>query len=337
MDLSESDRKHLLEACIAAEAARRPPAKLGSRPEPVWAALLAEGETVLGTAVFVAGDREDAVAKLPAVKASPDLTLYLTLEPKAGFDRLPPATESVRRLGVRRVVIGTLDPAQRFQREGSRTLERMGIEVVLADGEAARRCQNLLEDYSKWLQKGLAVLRARVEVEATAGVLDLHFSDQAEVPPTVDAVIGRVGHFPKAAFGAWRVVLDAEGWERPAERTVLYQSVNAPAIAGARRIKFQDGFPDFGALLRDLASLGLLSVEICSDPGLFRAAVRFGLVDSVMVHFHGESDRAISQVSRVRLSEGGDPMELRLDGARYTDLNGAATDNRYLEARVELC
>jgi hypothetical protein len=244
----------------------------------------------------------------------------------------------VRRLGVKRVVIGTLDPAQRFQREGSRTLERMGIEVILADGEEARRCQNLLEDYSKWLQKGLAVLRGRVEVAPLpSGVLDLRFSDQLLVPDNVDAVIGRAGHLPKAPTTAWRVLLDAEGWERPSERTVLYQSLEGPVIPGARRLAFSQGLPDLGALLRDLASLGLFSVEISSDPELFRAALRFGLVDSVVVQFSdaNNSAKSISRVSRVSLSQGGDPMELRLDGARYTD--GQTGENRYLEARVELC
>ena len=340
MSLHERDRKFLLLACGAAEGARRPPARLGDRPEPVWAALLArEGsEEPVAKAVFLAGDREDAVAKLLASvpKADgPEFTLYLTVEPKAGFDRIPPATESVRRLGVKRVVIGTLDPAQRFRREGTHTLERMGIEVVLADGEEARRCQNLLDDYSKWLQRGVAVLRARVEVEALpSGVLDLKFSDQAAVPDSVDAVVGRAGRMPKAPSSAWRVILDAEGWERPSEGTVLYQSLDGPAIPGAKRVAFRDGLPDLGALLRDLGSLGLVSVEIANDPELFRAALGAGLVDGLMVQFGDESgSKAISRVSRVRLSQGGDPLELRLDGARFAD--GSA--NRYLEARVELC
>ena len=133
----ESDRPLLSLACRLAEEAQRPPRRLGQRPEPPWAAIVAEHGKEIAIATFSPGDPEDAVRSLVGKFSAadhPDATLFLTLEPKAGFDRLPPVTESVRRLGVKRVVIGTLDPALRFRGEGFRVMEQMGISVVLADG-----------------------------------------------------------------------------------------------------------------------------------------------------------------------------------------------------------
>ncbi|MGZ3713178.1 MAG: hypothetical protein ACXVBE_15545, partial [Bdellovibrionota bacterium] len=208
---TDLDRVLLTRACEVAEAAKHAPERLTDRVEPSWTALLADGEVEIASAVYSGGDKEDAVQRLVGRSAAaPEaLTLYLTLEPKAGFDRLPPVTESIRRLGVKRVVIGTLDPAQKLRGEGTTTLERMGVEVVFADGEEARRAQTLLDDYSKWLHKGVAALRARVELQAAAnGNFDLIFSQQNQVPASVDAVIYRAGKAPAKLVGdAWQVVL----------------------------------------------------------------------------------------------------------------------------------
>lgn len=330
---AESDRPLLLAACRLACEARRPPLQLGQRPEPVWAALAAMDGREIASAAFSAGDSEDAVRKLLPLLAGgacPGATLYLTLEPKAGFGRLPPVTESVRRLGVKRVVIGTLDPAQRYRGEGKKTLERMGVEVALADGEEARQCQHLLEDYAKWLQKGVAVLQARVAlVHEPDGTYDLKFAGEAG-PLRADAVICRAGG-PREEGGAWRIVLDPEGWERPSPGSVLYQRSPPSPGPGVRLMPMRDGTPDLGGILRDIATMGLLTAELSADPELFRLALRSGLIDSVLARFSGRDEwsPAFSQLERVRVTEGGSPLSVRLSDARLLD--------GQLEAGVELC
>jgi len=329
----DSDRRFLMLAYQRAVEAARPPLRLGQRPEPAWAALLAEGDQELDCATFSPGDSEDAVKKLlPRFQVAnhPLATLYLTLEPKAGFDRLPPVTESVRRLGVSRVVIGSLDPAQRYRGEGSRTLEQGGVEVVLADGEEARCCQHLIEDYSKWLQRGLTVLRAQVELaEDSEGSFDLKFNSEPR-PLRTDALICRAGG-QRPLGETWRVVLDPESWERPSERNILYQVSPAKLAPGVRSLPMRDGYPDLGALLRDLGSMGFLSAELSGDPELFRLALRSGLIDSVMARFSQQDDsfKALSHMGRVHVRDGGDPLNLKLNGARLV--------GGQLEARVELC
>jgi pyrimidine deaminase RibD-like protein len=331
---ADSDRSLLLRACALAAEAQRLPLRLGQRPEPAWAAVVAREGHELASATFSPGDAEDAVRKLlPKFNHAEHFgaTLYLTLEPKAGFDRLPPVTENVRRLGVKRVVIGTLDPAQRFRGEGFRVMEQMGIEVVLADGEEARCCQQLLDDYAKWLSRGLAVLRAQAElVGDDSGAYDLRFGGKP-AHSRADAVLCRSGG-ERPEGDAWRVVLDPEGWERPGERTVLYQSSPPAPGSGVRLLPMREGAPDLGAVLRDLGSLGFLSAELAGDPELFRLALRSGLIDSITARFATGADdsaRALSHLEKVRLADGGDPVDVRLDGARLVGGN--------LEARVELC
>jgi pyrimidine deaminase RibD-like protein len=330
---TEKDREYLARACSLVEAARRPPTKLGLAPEPYWGAVLATPERELSAAIFRPGDNEDAVKTLLTLPESvpADATLYLTLEPRAGFERIPPTTESVRRLGVRRVVLGALDPAQRLRGEGRQTLERLGVEVVLADGEEARRAQTLLEDYAKWLQKGLAVLRARMELKTAADREELDLAFSTEVPPLpADAVLTSAGRRP-ATNGAWLVIVDPECWERPAERTIVYQPSDRAVVPGVRTLSFLDGRPNLGALLRDLAQLGILSVDLGDDPELFRLALSSGLLDSVSAHLP-DTVPTLSRIGTVRMRHDSQDLHLRLDGARLLD-----GQSRCLEARVELC
>jgi pyrimidine deaminase RibD-like protein len=336
--LSELDRSLLRTLATKARGERRPPCRLGIRAEPFWGAMLCAGNKELASSFFQPGDSEDAIKKLFArvpEGTAEFFTLYLTLEPRAGFERLPPVTESVRRLGVKRVVLGALDPAHRFRGEGRAALEGHGIEVVLADGEEARECQSLVDDYEKSMTRGVAQLTARVKVaELQNGDYDLEISSEA-LPPgafQADAVIRRTGRMADAR-GGWMVVLDADGWERPSDRTILYQPEDR-AVAGARRLSFDDsGRPNLAALLRDLAGLGIYSAELSNDGELFRQALTAGLVDSVIADFPNAEDpaQAASRVARVRVAGGEDSLSLRLEGARFLD-----KDNRRLEARVEL-
>jgi hypothetical protein len=162
------------------------------------------------------------------------------------------------------------------------------------------------------------------------GSFDLKFSSETR-PLRTDALICRAGGPKPANPESWRVVIDPDGWERPAERTILYQTAPPVPGPGVRLLPMREGAPDLGAILRDLGSLGFLSAELAGDPELFRLALRSGLIDSVMARFAEEDDstRALSQLGRVKISEGGDPLEIKLNGARLV--------GGQLEARVELC
>ena len=59
-----------------------------------------------------------------------ETTLYSTLEPCAFHGRTPACARAIVTSGVRRVVVGILDPNPRVDGEGLRILEGAGIEVV---------------------------------------------------------------------------------------------------------------------------------------------------------------------------------------------------------------
>ena len=72
-------------------------------------------------------------------------TVYVNLEPCNHYGRTPPCTEALIKAGVKKVVVGMVDPDPRVQGGGIDRLRQAGIEVVTGIAEAA--CQELNEAF----------------------------------------------------------------------------------------------------------------------------------------------------------------------------------------------
>lgn len=121
---------------------------LTTRPNPmVGAVIVAEGR-IIGEGYHIrAGEGHAEVNAFASVRAAdepllPSATIYVSLEPCSHHGKTPPCADLIVRKGVRRVVVGTVDPFAQVQGRGIAKLRAAGIEVTTDVLEAECRWQN---------------------------------------------------------------------------------------------------------------------------------------------------------------------------------------------------
>ncbi|MBO4826675.1 MAG: bifunctional diaminohydroxyphosphoribosylaminopyrimidine deaminase/5-amino-6-(5-phosphoribosylamino)uracil reductase RibD [Prevotella sp.] len=92
------------------------------------------GEAHAEVNAFLSVSREDE----PLLK---EATIYVSLEPCAHYGKTPPCADLIVSKGVRRVVVGSIDPFAQVQGRGIRKLRDAGIEVTV--GVLRQECEEL--------------------------------------------------------------------------------------------------------------------------------------------------------------------------------------------------
>ena len=136
---------------IALAAARK---GLGStNPNPAVGAVIVKNGQLLARAYHRRAGRPhaeiEALRQLPGKHHAQDATLYVTLEPCSTTGRTPSCTEAIIRSGIRRVVVGTIDPNPKHQGRGIHRLRKAGITVTV--GVLDRACQELNVGFNRWI------------------------------------------------------------------------------------------------------------------------------------------------------------------------------------------
>lgn len=119
----------------------------GARPNPmVGAVIVAPDEgRIIGEGYHVrCGEGHAEVNAFASVKAEDehllaDSTIYVSLEPCAHYGKTPPCCDLIIEKGVRRAVVGCLDPFSKVQGRGIERIRAAGIEVTV--GVLERECR----------------------------------------------------------------------------------------------------------------------------------------------------------------------------------------------------
>lgn len=122
----------------------------GSRPNPMVGAVIVSQEgRIIGEGYHVrCGEGHAEVNAFASVKAEdehllPQSTIYVSLEPCAHYGKTPPCCDLIIKKGVRRVVVGCVDPFSEVQGRGIERMRAAGIEVTVG----------VLEKECRWLNR----------------------------------------------------------------------------------------------------------------------------------------------------------------------------------------
>ena len=210
-------------------------------------------------------------------------TLYVTLEPCSTTGRTPPCVRAILAAGVRRVVIGTLDPNPKHAGRAVPILREAGIRVDgPCEGDA---CRDLLQPFATVMTHGRPFFRLKLGMTLDARLADSSGTSQWITSPSSreavqnlrrrsDAILVGAGTLradnpsllPRPSRGRqpWRVIC-ARVTDLPLSAQVFTDAAAARTIVAAPA----GWHPETAAALR---ARGVTVLELPADePGFFRS------------------------------------------------------------------
>ena len=121
----------------------------GARPNPMVGAVIVTNGRIIGEGYHVrCGEGHAEVNAFASVRPEDevllkDATIYVSLEPCSHYGKTPPCADLIIKKGVKRVVVGCIDPFAEVQGRGIKKLKDAGINVTVG----------VLEEECQWLNR----------------------------------------------------------------------------------------------------------------------------------------------------------------------------------------
>lgn len=121
----------------------------GARPNPMVGAVIVTNGRIIGEGYHVrCGEGHAEVNAFASVRPEDeallkDATIYVSLEPCSHYGKTPPCADLIIKKGVKRVVVGCIDPFAEVQGRGIKKLKDAGIDVTVG----------VLEEECQWLNR----------------------------------------------------------------------------------------------------------------------------------------------------------------------------------------
>jgi len=134
-----------------------------THPNPMVGALIVEAGAVVAEGWHTAaGEAHAEIEAFRALGRKPleGAILYVTLEPCSTSGRTGACTDAILASGVRKVVVGAVDPNPNHAGKGLEILRAAGIEVV--EGVCAEACRDLNLIFNHWIVKNRPLLAMKI-------------------------------------------------------------------------------------------------------------------------------------------------------------------------------
>ena len=222
-------------------------------------------------------------------------TMYVTLEPCSTTGRTGPCTTALVDAGLRRLVIGTVDPNPKHAGRAINALRKAGIDVEA--GVLADECTKMNEAYNKWIRTRLPFVIAKCgmsldgrltmppgEGQWVTSAGSRHHAHQLRTK--VDAIL--VGAETIRADNPRLTVRGDAGSKQP-WRVVVSRSGKLPRQARIFTDRFRERTLvyrqiEIDALLRDLGAREITSVLIEGGGNVLGQALDEGLIDKAQIY-----------------------------------------------------
>jgi len=131
-------------------------------PNPMVGSVIVNDGVIVGEGYHPCFGREHAeiAALRNAREKARDATLYVNLEPCCHYGKTPPCTDAIIRAGIKRVVVGMVDPNPLVNQKGVEILKQHQIEVTAGVEESA--CKELNRAFIKYITTGLPYVTLKI-------------------------------------------------------------------------------------------------------------------------------------------------------------------------------
>lgn len=265
-------------------------AEILAAPNPMVGAVIVCGDRIIGEGYHVrCGEPHAEVNAIRSVRPADrallaESTIYVSLEPCAHYGRTPPCAELIVRTGIKRCVVGCVDPFARVKGRGLDILRQGGVEVEVGVLEA--ECLELNRKFVTAQTRHRPFITLKWAVSAD-GFVDAWRSSPEERPARLSSNLSLLGmHHLRATHQAIlvghatltmdRPTLTVRHWATAAEqplRVVLGRVAEGELPAGYL------AFADIETLLADLYARGVRSLLVEGGSQTLQSFIDQGLWD----------------------------------------------------------
>ncbi len=136
-------------------------------PNPMVGAVIVKNKEIIGIGYheFFGKNHAEVNAFKNATKDVEEGTMYVTLEPCYHYGKTPPCADKIIEKGIKRVVIGSLDPNPLVAGKGVKRLKSAGINVKV--GVLEQECIKLNEVFMKYIKtkKPFVILKCAMSLD----------------------------------------------------------------------------------------------------------------------------------------------------------------------------
>ena len=144
-------------------------------PNPMVGAVIVHNDTIIGEGYHIrCGEAHAEVNAIRSVKDESLLkesTIYVSLEPCSHYGKTPPCADLIINKGIRRAVVGCMDPFSLVAGRGIQKMRDAGIDVTV--GVLEEECKNLIRRFITFNTQKRPFITLKW-AESADGFIDLH-------------------------------------------------------------------------------------------------------------------------------------------------------------------